>query len=242
MCTVSFLPGRSGFLLAMNRDEKKARPRALAPRRRWTGTHNALFPSEPGGGAWIGVNDAGLTLALVNWYAKPQRDPLLCVSRGIIVPHLLAADAMADFGRMFADLPLDRINPFRLIAASAGETRLREWRWDGTLLSCGKFRWARRHWFSSGYDEPVVASRRAQVTRDVPALTPARLRRLHAGHLPERGPFSLCMHRDDAQTVSYTEIAVSPARARMRYAAGPPCRTAPGAPRVLSFGRNDQPR
>jgi len=237
MCTVSFLPTRSGFLLAMNRDEKKTRVLARAPRKHWTGTHQALFPSEPDGGTWVGTNDAGLSLALINWYAKPQRDRALCVGRGIIIPHFLAADGIADIGAMFADLPLDRINPFRLIAASAREKRLREWRWDGKMLSCRKFFWSRRHWFSSGYNEPLVARKRAAVVQDVAALTPARLRKLHAVHLPERGPFSLCMHREDAATVSYTEIAVSKMGAQMRYAAGPPCRKAPGTPRALSFAR-----
>jgi hypothetical protein len=241
MCTVSFLPVRSGFLLAMNRDEKKTRVRARAPRELWTGTHRALFPSEPDGGTWVGVNDIGLTLALVNWYAKPQRDRALCVSRGIIVPHLLAADAMGDIGAMLADLPLGRINSFRLIAASAGEKRLREWRWDGALLSVGSFRWARRHWFSSGYDEALVAKKRAAVAADTPALTPARLRRLHAAHAPERGAFSLCMHRQDAETVSYTEIAVSGRGVRMRYAGGSPCRKPLGVPRALAFARGSNP-
>ncbi|HEY4274496.1 MAG TPA: NRDE family protein [Rhizomicrobium sp.] len=237
MCTISFLPMRSGFLLAMNRDEQKTRPRALKPRKYWTGTHAALFPSEPDGGTWVGVSDAGLSLALINWYAKPQRDRALCVSRGVIIPHLLAAESMADIGAMFADLPLERINPFRLIAASAHEKRLREWRWDGTVLSSHKFRWSRRHWFSSGYNEALVNKKRAAAVRGMAALTPARLRKLHAAHLPERGPFSLCMHREEAETVSYTEITVSRSGAEMRYAAGSPCRKESGTPRALSFAR-----
>ena len=122
-------------MLAMNRDEQVSRPRALAPRRHWTGTRASLYPSEAGGGTWIGTNDAGLTLALVNWYAKPQCDRILCVSRGIIIPHLLAAESLADVAAMFADLPLSQINPFRLIVASAKERQLREWRWDGERTS-----------------------------------------------------------------------------------------------------------
>src|ERR1700755_498698 len=118
MCTVSFLPTRHGFMLAMNRDEQVSRPRALAPRRHWTGTRASLFPSEAGGGTWIGTNDAGLSLSLVYWYAKPQRDRALCVSRGIIIPHLLAAEILADIGVFLSDLPLAQINPFRLIAIS----------------------------------------------------------------------------------------------------------------------------
>jgi hypothetical protein len=49
------------------------------------------------------------------------------------------------------------------------------------------------------------------------------LRELHRSHTPKRGPFSVCMHRADASTVSYTEVAVSDHRATMRYKPGPAC-------------------
>jgi len=133
-------------MLAMNRDEQVSRGRALAPRRHWTGTRASLYPSETSGGTWIGASDAGLSLALVNWYAKPQRDRALCVSRGIIIPHLLAAENLVELAVLFADLPLAKINPFRLIAASAKERQLREWRWDGVVLTCKRFGWRRRNW------------------------------------------------------------------------------------------------
>ena len=219
----------------MNRDEQVSRPRALAPGRRWTGMRASLFPSEAGGGTWIGASDAGLSLALVNWYAKPQRDRALCVSRGIIIPHLLAAENLAEVAAMFADLPLAKINPFRLIAASLKERRLCEWRWDGKRLTCSRFGWKRRHWFSSGYDEALANKKRAAVVRDIAKPAPARLRKLHQSHLPDQGPFSICMHRKDAKTVSYTEIVATKSGAAMRYVAGSPCTKKPGTPRLLSF-------
>ncbi len=235
MCTVSFLPKRSGFMLAMNRDEQVSRPRALPPRPHQTGFHKSLYPSEKSGGTWIGVNDAGLSMALINWYAKPQRDRALCVSRGIVVPHLLAADNLAEIGVFFSDLPLAQINPFRLIAISAGERKIREWRWDGKVLKSSAHAWTRRHWFSSGYDEALVNRKRASVVRAAAASaqTPAWLRKLHRSHLPERGPFSICMHRAEAQTVSYAEITVTGRKAGMIYTAGSPCTKKPGAPRLL---------
>ncbi|MDR3576231.1 MAG: hypothetical protein P4L50_20375 [Anaerolineaceae bacterium] len=49
------------------------------------------------------------------------------------------------------------------------------------------------------------------------------LRLLHRSHLPQAGPFSTCMHRDDAATVSYKEVAISPQGAKMRHRAGAPC-------------------
>jgi hypothetical protein len=235
MCTVSFLPNRSGFMLAMNRDEQVSRPRATPPRTHQAGFHKSLYPSEPSGGTWIGVNDAGLSLALINWYAKPQRDRALCVSRGIVVPHLLAADTLNEVGVFFSDLPLAQINPFRLIAISLVERKIREWRWDGKGLKSKGHAWTRRHWFSSGYDEALVNRKRADVVRAAAASrqTPAWLRKLHRSHLPERGPFSICMHRDEAQTVSYAEILVSGRDAKMTYIAGSPCTKKPGAPRLL---------
>jgi hypothetical protein len=42
-------------------------------------------------------------------------------------------------------------------------------------------------------------------------------------HVPETGPFSTCMHRADAATVSYTEVVVSSRQAMMRHHAGAPC-------------------
>jgi hypothetical protein len=235
MCTVSFLPQRSGFMLAMNRDEQMSRPRALPPRAHQTGSRKSLYPSEASGGTWIGVNDAGLGVALINWYAKPQRDRALCVSRGIMVPHLLAAETLAEAGVFLSDLPLAQINPFRVIAISAGERKIREWRWDGKLLKSMAHAWARRHWFSSGYDETLANRKRAGVVRAaaISRQTPAWLRKLHRSHLPERGPFSICMHRAEARTVSYAEILVGGRKAQMVYAAGSPCTKKPGAPRLL---------
>src|ERR1700754_5152352 len=175
MCTVSFLPGARGFFLAMNRDERKTRPRALPPRRRKTGAHVSLYPSEKSGGTWIGVNDAGLVLALINWYAKPQKDA--GQSRGIVIPALLAAGDLSEMSAALKKLPLVDLNPFRLIAISARERRLREWRWDGARLTSKRFSWQRRHWFSSGYDEALVNRNRRPLMRDI-AETPTAIRKL----------------------------------------------------------------
>ena len=58
--------------------------------------------------------------------------------------------------------------------------------------------------------------------------SPVWLRRLHRSPAPHAGPFSTCMHRADAATVSYTDVAVPSRRAVMSYHAGAPCHTAAG--------------
>src|SRR5436305_622975 len=60
-----------------------------------------------------------------------------------------------------------------------------------------------------------------------------RLRGLHRSHLPERGPFSICMHRTNAATVSYTEVTVENRNVTMRYKPGPPCLASPTVTKSL---------
>ena len=96
MCSVSFLPLAEGFHLLMNRDEKLTRPEALPPALRRCGKFSALYPREPGGGTWIGCNETGLGLALINWYSRPHFGASL--SRGVIIPALLEAATLREAG------------------------------------------------------------------------------------------------------------------------------------------------
>ena len=66
MCTVSFIPRPEGFYLAMNRDESVDRVLALPPAEFRRAGLRCLYPHEPAGGTWIGANEAGLCLALMN--------------------------------------------------------------------------------------------------------------------------------------------------------------------------------
>jgi hypothetical protein len=90
---------------------------------------------------------------------------------------------------------------------------------------------------SSGFDEPRAqevrggAFGRAQRQKSAGGLV--WLRRLHRSHSPQEGPFSICMHREDAVTVSYTEVSVFRNRARMGHIAGAPCSGSRVSPCVL---------
>src|SRR5262249_15632624 len=143
-------------------------------------------------------------------------------------------------------LPLRKLRPFRLIVISPAHMCVTEWRWNLQRLMRRDHSWLRQHWFSSGFDEHRAERVRAKVCAsfiaggDNPregetsrALKRAgvnaaacglnALRQLHRSHAPKRGPFSICMHRPEAATVSYTEVAVSKKRVRMRYKSGPSC-------------------
>jgi Transport and Golgi organisation 2 len=227
MCTVSFVPNENGFLLGMNRDESRFRPIALPPEVYGRAGEFWIYPSEPGGGTWIGINNSGLCLALINWHTIPTRPVLRIVSRGIVVRELIQSQTSDVLYGLLCRLPLERMPPFRLIAVSLGESAVREFRWDCNRVNAVSHCWEAKHWFSSGLDERQAEIIRAEVCQRAWSESDAGgrswLRRLHRSHLPDRGGFSVCMHREDACTVSYTEVAFCDAGGAMRYHPGSLC-------------------
>ena len=228
MCTVTFIARKMGYYLGMNRDEKLTRPIALPPKKRTLNGLAVFAPSEPGGGTWITLNHQGATLALINWYSITARVDRNVLSRGEVVNSTNAAISSASADATLNALPLNRINPFRLVGVFPATGELVEWRWNLKRLVRKNHRWKTQQWISSGFDEPAAQGVRGRTFRQVQKQESAGsldwLRRLHRSHTPEIGPFSTCMHRADAATVSYTEISVSPREAVMRYFAGAPCR------------------
>src|SRR5438067_8173837 len=217
MCTISFVPKLRGFYLAMNRDEKFTRSTALPPAIVDLADRRAIFPREPEGGTWIAANNAGVCLALVNWH-RIERQPVRSIaSRGQVVKALAAKSSDEEIAVGLAALPLRRLRPFRLIAIIPSEQRVTEWRWDLDRLVAAKRAWELRHWFSSGLDEPKAERERGRVCEAAQRQkcfgSLNWLRRLHLSHSAKRGPFSVCLHRLDAATVSYTEVSVYGRRA-----------------------------
>ena len=221
------MPRRRGYCLGMNRDEKRTRAKGLPPAIRNIDDRRVLYPSEPTGGTWIALNDKGVSFALVNWYSVPAKAEGNVLSRGAIIPRFGGANspALADAG--LADLPLNRFNPFRLIGIFPVIREIVEWRWDLKQLTRNCHVWRTQQWISSGFDERMAQQVRGRTfcraNNQESVGTVAWLRRLHRSHSPRSGPFSTCMHRDDATTVSYTEIIVSTESLKMRHVSGPPC-------------------
>lgn len=229
MCTVTFIARKRGYCLGMNRDEKLTRLTGLKPRKQNVNGWTVLCPSEPGGGTWIALNESGTCFSLINWYSMAKRVDRNAISRGEVV-HSVSASALPHLAdAALAKLPLHRINPFRLIGVFPMTGEIVEWRWNLKQLVRKNHHWKSQQWISSGFDEPTAQRVRGKTfQRALRQYSVGRLdwlRRLHRSHAPQAGPFSTCMHRTDAATVSYTEVAVSSRRATMRYQAGTPCQT-----------------
>jgi hypothetical protein len=235
MCTVTFIARRTGYALGMNRDEKITRAAGLPPRLTHLNGRAILAPSEPSGGTWIGVNDSGATFALINWYSVTARVAGQKVSRGQVVKLALPSDSPVLVDAALKELPLACVNPFRLIGVFPICKAVVEWRWNLQHLDRCAHLWRTNTWISSGFDEPGAQQTRGKAfraaLRQSSVGTADWLRQFHRSHIPERSPYSTCMHREDAGTVSYTEVIVSHPKAIMRYTPGAPCCTPP-APNI----------
>ncbi len=229
MCTLTFIPTTDGYLAAMNRDELRSRPIACAPQVRTRNGVEALYPTEPSGGTWIAANRYGNLLALLNWNDKTRSQdmPKKTRSRGLLIPELISASTFEAIADIFERLALGGILPFRLVGFFAGERAAAEWCWDGSRKDLRTLPWSRGHWFSSSLSDQAAAEQRGTACEAAAAGpdfgTAKSLRILHASHIPVTGPFSVCVHRADAATVSYTEVVCQKFSVSMRYLSGNPC-------------------
>lgn len=249
MCTVTWTESAAGLVVLCNRDELRTRARAKPPTTR-CGDDGIRYISPidgEAGGTWIAVSEQGLCLCLLNGdldRAGLARDR--AVSRGEIIGHLIAAPEVAGAESRLDRLDLERYRPFQLLVAmhdtGAAELERRSVAriaiWDGRTLT----------WRSPG-DVPsshlLSSSSRdgARARRERLALweeacaedqQPHAQFRFHRSHRPEKGPWSPCMHREDAQTVSFTRVEIAPSEVRLAYAAGPACQAELGPPLALA--------
>jgi len=231
MCTLSIITRENGYLLGMNRDERIARGAGLPPEFHESCGFQAIYPSDGEGGTWIGGNEHGAAFAVLNWSdVIPQEvQPVKTHSRGGLVPALIRSRTLQESQQTLATLNCEGMLPFRLVGIFPAESRIGEWRWDLSKLDFTLHGWQARHWFSSSLSDLQAEGMRGNACRDAwkqsDAASSAWLRRLHASHGDAPGPFSLCVHRTEVKTLSYTEIECTPEKLRMEHFLGSPCET-----------------
>lgn len=248
MCTISWFYTKEGYHVFFNRDEQVTRPRGLPPAITNVESVNCLMPLDPlGGGTWVAVNEAGITVALLNYYQGRMPKGKLR-SRGLIVKALAACQSLKEIKQFLSELKLAKYPPFTLLAFVPSEIDYLAA--DESVIS---FCWTGREleeqsiqspFFSSALNFDEVFASRLGVYRDALVIKHAQMAnhgevntseaaieekrielhcRIHKSHLPEKGSKSICMHRSDAQTVSFSHVAVSANEILFNYTDGPAC-------------------
>ena len=209
MCTVSWVHQPGGYHLLCNRDEKRTR-----------GT--AAGPADPDARRRAVHRSGGFRLR--RHVDRSQR----IRGRGVLIepgpgrrrePQPGAAAARTGLGALAAECllwlkQLD-LHPFAgfslLLLAPAVPATLAEW--DGERLTVDPAGDAHMPLTSSSYDAAGV--RRARLNEFARHVGPngridsAALYRFHTSHGPSADAYSTCMHRDDAETVSFSWVTVT---------------------------------
>lgn len=225
MCTVSWVHDDGGYQLFCNRDEKLSRRPAFSPRVGVQDGVRFLAPIDGNaGGTWIGVNEFGVTLALLNGTSRtPAR-----TSRGRLTLDLLSATSQQEIVDRFLSRDLSPFAPFTLSVLQPGEpgTVLR---WDGERAV--ELVEATVPLVSSSFDQTgAEVARRdefARMVREFGQLDTAVLNAFHASHGCGPSAYSPCMHRADAETVSFTRVRTRNGEVTMDYTPSAPCKGLP---------------
>lgn len=230
MCSLTWLRRGEGYELFFNRDESLERLPARPPTRRQRRGVELLAPLDAdAGGTWLGVNAFGLSVGLLNGDPRGPA-PVDPISRGLLVLELLEAREGAEVARRIRALDLGRWRPFQLFALEPRAPFLGA-RWDGARLVVER-RPGASGLLSSSALVPVEAERNRRRVLD--GLLAGRgepdedlLLAFHASHDPAPSGVSVCMHRPDAQTVSFTRVRVGDDAVALGYSPAAPCRRVP---------------
>jgi len=234
MCTVSWIHDKDGYQLLCNRDEKLTRKPALEPRLAVRNGTQFLAPVDGDfGGTWIGTNEFGISACLLNGTNRPDSEILSAAtlrSRGLLLLDLIPLASNAAICNRFRETDLFTFAPFTLAALEPGSPAA-VLEWDGSKKRL-LFEDADRFMLtSSSFDsEEVRRSRHEEYCRVEYSHVhdSEELFAFHRSHAPARGAYSTCMHRSDAETVSFSWIQVSPKKTDFFYTPGAPCEKLPG--------------
>jgi transport and Golgi organization protein 2 len=238
VCTVSWVHQPAGYHLLVNRDEKLTRGRAIAPVEVMTGGIRYVAPVDPDfGGTWLAVNEFGMSLCLLNGdggsagSGTPARR-----SRGLVLRELAWVPSSAECVLWLWQLDLGRFAPFTLLVLEPDKSGIVA-EWNGECLTLDPAGEAHMPLTSSSYDaEGVRRFRRDEFAHQVGlagGVDPALLYRFHSSHGASPDAYSPCMHRGDAETVSFSWVVVTQRDIRFLYLPTAPCRSMPCKQKVL---------
>ena len=203
-----------GYCLLFNRDEKRTRGAARSPQIYRRDQVQFIAPIDAdGGGTWILTNEYGVTVCLLNAYPNQgMRQTPASESRGKIPIYLAAARSIDQVDEQLSRMDLSSFAAFRLLAM---EPNRPTWysEWTGSKLTRENDADWRMPITSSSFEAAELEAARGAAFQDqIASRSPVTLNALelfHANHGPTASAHSVCMHRLNAQTVSFSRVTVS---------------------------------
>ena len=217
MCTLSWKPLESGYVLFFNRDESRGRAAAQGPSLQHNNGVEFLSPTDgERGGTWLLVNAHGISIGLLNNYQAPQLvmeaiptspDP---ASRGMLPLKCADCASVAEAIERIEGMPLGDYPPFHLVVAGATEASVLTW--DGRASHSTVLKASGVMLTTSGFRSIDVAKIRhetfSRLVGDMAEASTGQLRDFHWNEGDE-GATSVKMSRPDACTHSISHLTVS---------------------------------
>jgi hypothetical protein len=228
MCTVTWLHEEGGYHLFCNRDEKLTRKPELPLRLGVRDGVRYLAPIDGDfGGTWIATNEFGVSLCLLNGTAGLR--PAVVRSRGLLLLDLVSSRSLEEVVDTVEATDLTLYAPFTLAALSPGKAAT-VIEWDGSRSVVRSQPDLCYMLTSSSFETDAVKKARAEEFARLvgKSCSAGRLQVLHRSHAPSRSACSPCMHRPDAETVSFSQVHVSSSESRLIHFSAAPCNTATG--------------
>jgi hypothetical protein len=244
MCTATWIRTQDGYELFCNRDESLTRKSALPPQVLNLGDTQAIAPRDGDfGGSWISVNEFGLSLCLLNLYSVPRLSGEF-TSRGLLLMELAGSHSPEQVIARMAEKRLQQFQPFTLLALAVGQLAVPAviFQWNGSERLIDRDGDRQMPLTSSSFDSAnVIESRKRCFDNRAAAaggIDADLLFDFHRSHDPLPSAYSTCMHRADAQTVSFSQIKVGSNSIEFRYHPHSPCRT--GEAEIKTLQRTKQ--
>ncbi len=172
------------------------------------------MPIDPvGGGTWIAVNQSRVALCLLNNYQSGVGTIETWHSRGELIKNLISLKSSRTILAQIQKINLSRYQPFSLCvfspALSISNPEVPIICWDGQHIHIVL---AEQPIVSSVKSLEEVIQYRKNTFKNI--ISDDRNNRekhflYHASHEPKKSKYSVCMHRDDAVTHSFSHIIVS---------------------------------
>jgi uncharacterized protein with NRDE domain len=233
MCTVSWIRQAGGHRLFCNRDEKHTRRVALPPAVRERRGVRFIAPLDGAyGGTWIGVNQFGLSLCVLNRYqdeAVPSVEAEDYLSRGLLLVELIDCRTRSQTQSRIEQITLVHFQPFTLLILEPEQPSLLT-HWTGRELLSEPDGESAMPLISSSHDLTGVSITRRRhfnsLLMESGRVDDHLLDKFHSSHFPTASAYSTCMHRNEARTVSFSKVNVSRDGIEFFYYADSPCASA----------------
>lgn len=214
MCTVTYIPVNSGFVLTSNRDEAPQR-KTFSPEIWKLDNAGSIKAPKDGekGGTWIAVEEEGRAACLLNGaFEKHHRKPPYAMSRGALIPMAFQAESFFHFYKNFEP---EGMEPFTLILI---DSELQVLKWDGHKMQIQYLSKKEPHlWSSATLYSKDAHEQRVRVFKNFLERKGEKDRDKILDLHGLDGQDDFVLRHPEVQTVSITQIFVRGNRSEMNY-------------------------